>query len=175
MVLKWCECVCVYVWTEWIWNMHYIRIYIYISTYQFIPYYASVYTHLHTNTHLHAHTHTSSNHFEGSEPTGLKVNTLPLFPLMLTFYRKYVCVCGGVVIMSRFFFFPRTLNRNTLVVWPCKLWLSTTCNSNMLIRNSGLQQECNSNMLVRNWSAARSLVSMSQEVFNELAYFSWLL
>ena len=129
-------------------------IYIYISTYQFIPYYASVYTHLHTNTHLHTHLHAHTHilkPFWGQWTDGAKSEYIAFISFDVDILQKIcVCVCGGVVIMSRFFFFPRTLNRNTLIVWPCKLWLSTTCNSNMLIRNSGLQQECNSNMLVRN-------------------------
>ena len=37
-------CVCMCVWTEWTWSMHYVG----ISTYQFIPYYASA---------VHKHTH----------------------------------------------------------------------------------------------------------------------
>ena len=55
-------CVCVCVWTEWTWSMHYVG----ISTYQFIPYYASA---------IHKHTHTPiPKPSEDSEPTGLKVD-----------------------------------------------------------------------------------------------------
>ena len=57
--------VCVCVWTEWTWSMHYAG----ISTYQFIPYYASA---------IHKHTHTrilKPLTFEDSEPTGLRVDT----------------------------------------------------------------------------------------------------
>ena len=55
-------CVCVCVWTEWTWNLHYFG----ISTYQFIPFYASA---------IHKHTHTRIlKPFEDSEPTGLKVD-----------------------------------------------------------------------------------------------------
>ena len=55
MVLKWYESVCVCV--EWTWNMHYLG----LSTYEFIPYYASATCIL--------------KPFEDSEPTGLKVDT----------------------------------------------------------------------------------------------------
>ena len=72
MVLKWyerervcvcvCVCVCVHVWTEWTWSMHYIG----ISTYQFIPYYASA---------IHKPMHTCIlKPFEDSEPMGQKVH-----------------------------------------------------------------------------------------------------
>ena len=57
-----CVCVHVCVCAEWTWSMHYIG----ISTYQFIPYYASV---------IHKHTHTCIlKPFEDSELTGLKVD-----------------------------------------------------------------------------------------------------
>ena len=55
-------CVCVCVWTEWTWSMHYVG----ISTYQFIPYYASA---------IRKHTHTPIlKPSEDSKPTGLKVD-----------------------------------------------------------------------------------------------------
>ena len=55
-----CMSVCVCVWMEWTWSMHYIG----ISTYQFLPYYASA---------IHKHTRTCIfKLFEDSEPTGAK-------------------------------------------------------------------------------------------------------
>ena len=69
-----CVCVCVYVWTEWTWSTQYIG----ISTYQFIPYYASA---------IHAHTHPQT--IWGQRTDGAKSgycqtmynpSVLPLFP-----------------------------------------------------------------------------------------------
>ena len=77
-------------------------------------------THKHTHTNTHSHTHTHPQTIWGQWIDRAK-SEYCLYFLWCWHVTESMCVCacGGVVIMSRFCFFPHTPNSNTLIVWPC--------------------------------------------------------